>query len=150
MEASAVAPAACTDVLMKVLRCVMLKCFYFDASERYFISMVLQKDSSFRSHTEIRLFGKFASGYQCVEDGRSSLVFHHLPAIQPMLDLAIGIGNDPSPVPFANGDAVSAGCLGIQAGSRRDQVIQGCHGSVAAGTHLGIRMLAIIQDLGLS
>ncbi|MEY4335592.1 MAG: hypothetical protein RLZZ45_511, partial [Bacteroidota bacterium] len=106
--------------------CVMLKCFYFDASERYFISMVLQKDSSFGSHAEIRLFGKFASGYQCIEDGCSSLVFHHLPAIQPMLDLAIGIGNDPSPVPFANGDAVSAGCLGIKAGSRWNQVIQGC------------------------
>ena len=109
--------------------------------------MVLKQNSAFGSHAKIFGSGKFAAGYQCIENGCTPFVFHHLPAIQPMFNGAVWMRNDAPTVPLSNRNPVASCSLGVEAWRCRNQVIQRSHGPVAACAHLGVWVFGIVQDL---
>ena len=109
--------------------------------------MVLKQNSAFGSHAKIFGSGKFAAGYQCIENGCTPFVFHHLPAIQLMFNGAVWMRNDAPTVPLSNRNPVASCSLGVEAWRSRHKVIQRSHGPVTACAHFCIGVFGIVQDL---
>src|SRR6218665_4089643 len=74
--------------------------FNFYASERYLISMILQKNRAFLRHSKIFPNLVFADRGQGFKLRRAADVLRRLIALQPMLCFVIGIDAEHALIPF--------------------------------------------------